>query len=375
MPPKKRVIVKEEAISSPRSTSITNGNDTPNAKSASGDQSRSKGKGKGKAMIQDESRRVRVKVEENDTSDAGSSPFEGYVGVSSSREDLPGHDVVLENDRDEGDEDEDEDSDQDPLAMTPLPRKRTASARTAQVSSRQKDGRSGRSNTGSTGRSSPAPRSDISNTTAIRGAPSSASTSGNQPQRHDLSSSPFVTVPSTSSPSSTRTRTSTRRRPTTGAAGQRTMISSSPLAGLTSVLGDTPQPQPHPTSRLRSGKRSKGSTEKEARILKMGLDLVVPSDEEEWEDWVERRAREKRKAREAMALAAAADSGGTAADEGRSTVRTEAEEEGEIPIAESSKMAQMRMRNASATNGSPRSRRVDPSAKIMQPDGIVSDPS
>ena len=106
----------------------------------------------------------------------------------------------------------------------------------------------------------------------------------------------------------------------------------------------------------------------------MGLDLVVPSDEEEWEDWVERRAREKREAREAMARAqvpvpALISESGRAKNGGgqeEAVVNGEKKGEGEMPVAESSKMAQMRLRNASATNGSPRSRGGDASAMTWQ---------
>lgn len=75
----------------------------------------------------------------------------------------------------------------------------------------------------------------------------------------------------------------------------------------------------------------------------MGMDLVVPSDEEEWEDWVERRAREKRE----IALAAVRDDANAVQETkldggGRGPGSGQGQENMNGLEAESSKMAQIR---------------------------------
>ena len=116
----------------------------------------------------------------------------------------------------------------------------------------------------------------------------------------------------------------------------------------------------------------------------MGKDLVVPSDEEEWEDWVERRAREKRE----MATKSSGRTLGrlTAAEQGPlgpfgptdngpvmlgepaipSTVGVGSGADEEWP-AESSRMAQMRLSRSNSAEVGRQAASSGASEKVRRP--------
>jgi hypothetical protein len=116
----------------------------------------------------------------------------------------------------------------------------------------------------------------------------------------------------------------------------------------------------------------------------MGKDLVVPSDEEEWEDWVERRAREKREmaAKSSGRIAgdmAAAEQGPlgpfTTTDNGPvmvgepaipSTVGVGSGADEEWP-AESSRMAQMRLSRSNPAEPGRRAASNNAGEKVRPP--------
>lgn len=187
---------------------------------------------------------------------------------------------------DEEEEEEGEDEEVDPIAMTPLPKRRPRARRQDEE----------------TRPAAPSPTPSASNSAAH---PSSSATTALQPSSASRS---HITSSGVRRSTQTRKGRSSGRMtdvdhsadspvPTTTALVTSAISTSTSTSALASTSTSAPTSNTRPTSRLRSGRRSKGSTAKEARILRMGEDLVVPSDDEEWEEWADKRGKERQRRR------------------------------------------------------------------------------